>query len=456
MRYCPGCLEKQQKIDSLQEQVIALKAKLRRQERTAREGFFGSSTPSSRLPVKPNTLAERQHRCGGARVGHPGHGRRSVPKGEADRTERVPVVRLCPKCGALLKSRGIKRRTVRECIPIRMEKVEYELENRRCEQCGESVHARPPEVMPKCLYGNQLFTHVAVQHYLTGNPMGQLEQQTGIGYGSLVDAMHQLARILKGVPAPLIEEYRKAPVKHADETGWRNDGQNGYAWLFSTEDTSIFRFRKSRAARVAHEVMGDKPLPGVLVVDRYSAYNKVLCLIQYCYAHLLRNVKDIEKEFPDNAEIRGFVETFGSLLSQAIHLRTLDLPDDEFRRHAEEIKAKIIHAVHHEARHPAIQSIQTIFREKAERLYHWAKDPRIPADNNRAERELRPIVIARKISFGSQSERGAETREILMTVLHTLRKRTPDVTVAFKRGLDRLAENPALDVYTAFFGPNSS
>jgi hypothetical protein len=65
------------------------------------------------------------------------------------------------------------------------------------------------------------------------------------------------------------------------------------------------------------------------------------------------------------------------------------------------------------------------------------KDRAVPADNNRAERELRPLVIARKVSFGSQSEAGAHTREALMSVLHTLRKRTDDLTAAFQRALDR-------------------
>lgn len=456
MSFCQGCFEKQCKIDILQEQIVSLKAKLRRQERTAKEGYFGSSTPSSQIPLKPNSPTEHQKKRSGARKGHLGHGRSSCSAGEADRTERVAMAEWCPNCGAPAKRRRIKRRTVTECVPIRKETVAFELESGKCERCGESIYTRPPGVMPKCLYGNQLFTHVAVQHYLHGNPLGQLERQTGIGCGSLVDAMHQLARRLKGVPAKLIEEYRKAPVKHADETGWRSDGQNGYAWLFCTPDISIFSFRRSRAASVAREVMGEKPLPGVLVVDRYSAYNKIKCAIQYCYVHLLRAVKDIAEEFPDNAEIRCFVETFGSLLGQAIHLRTLNFPDREFRRHARKIKAKIIDVAHREAQHPAIQNIQTIFREKAKRLYHWAKDPCIPADNNRAERELRPVVIARKVSFGSQSEKGLETREILMSILHTLRKRSPDVALAFKRGLDRIAENPEIDPYKALFQPDSS
>ena len=91
------------------------------------------------------------------------------------------------------------------------------------------------------------------------------------------------------------------------------------------------------------------------------------------------------------------------------------------------------------AQHPGIQKIQNIFRVQTERLFHWTKNPQIPADNNRAERELRPLVIARKISFGSQSEAGARTRETLMTVLHTLRKRTTNVTAAFEQALNRLS-----------------
>lgn len=94
--------------------------------------------------------------------------------------------------------------------------------------------------------------------------------------------------------------------------------------------------------------------------------------------------------------------------------------------------------------------------EKAERLYHWAGDRNIPADNNLAERELRPLVIARKISFGSQSDAGARTREVLMTVLHTLRKRGSPVMEAFKSALDKLAQQPDLDPSKVLFNLDSS
>ena len=337
-----------------------------------------------------------------------------------------------------------------------MKKLIYHLERRYCPRCKKVVSAKAPGVLAKCLYGNQLLAYVAVQHYIYGNTLGQIEKQTGVGYSSLIDAMHQLAGRLKDVPKSLIESYQQAAVKHADETGWRTDGQNGYAWLFCTPDISIFRFRGSRSASVAKEVFRDKPLPGILVVDRYNGYNKLPSKIQYCYAHLLRDVKDLEKDFPENAEIKAFVQALSTQLANAMSLRTLDITEQQFKQQAAKIKNEIINITNSQARHPAIQNIQDIFREKADRLYHWADDRNVPADNNLAERELRPLVIARKISFGSQSDAGARTREVLMTVLNTLSKRTSDVTTSLKSALDKLAEQPDCDLSKLLFSSNSS
>jgi len=456
MTYCQECLKKQRKINELEDEVVSLKAKLRYQERTAKEGFFGSSTPSSKIPVKPNSQKEYKRNRGGGKPGHQGHGRASICEEDADKVEKIYIDETCPDCGAALEDKGTKTRTVMDCQPVKMKKVLYHLQRKRCPKCKKLISAKTPDVLAKCLYSNQLLAYVAVQHYIYGNTLGQIEKQTGIGYSSLVDAMHQLSKRLKDVPNALIEAYRNSPVKHADETGWRTDGNNGYAWLFCTPDMSIFRFRGSRSASVAKEVFGPKPLAGVLVVDRYNGYNQMPCSIQYCYAHLLRTVKDLEKDFPENTEIKAFVEALAPQLTNAISLRTLDITDKQFKRQAAKIKNEIMNITNSQARHPAIQKVQDIFREKAERLYHWAGDRTIPADNNLAERELRPLVIARKISFGSQSDAGARTREILMTVLHTLKKRTPSVTTAFKSALDKLAEQADIDPYKTIFSFDSS
>ena len=441
-------MKKQQEIDRLRQENARLKDRLRYQERTAKEGFFGSSTPSSKVPVKPSAPSEQAPRFGGAKPGHLGHGRHAIPPEQADRVEPISAPGRCPECGRMLQAKGAKSRTVIDVQPLRRQTVCYHLDQKYCPHCRKLIRPSPPGVLPRALLSNRLLAHVAVQHYVYGVTLGQLENQLDVGYGTLMGALHQVARLLEPACEPLVQEYRKALVKHADETGWRTDGHNGYAWLFCTETISIFRFRQTRSGQVALQVLGAKRLRGVLVVDRYHGYSRAPCALQYCYAHLLREVQDLEKEFPEQLEIQQFVRAFAPLLARAMQLRNLKLTAQQFQLQAGQTQKEILALTQAPAQHPGIQKIQNIFREQTKRLFHWSKSPKIPADNNRAERELRPLVIARKISFGSQSETGALTRETFMTVLHTLRKRQPNLTAAFEQALNRLS-NEKVPAYAA-------
>ncbi len=456
--YCKGCFEKQRKIDELTEEVKRLKAKLNYLERKGQEGYFGSSTPSSQVPLKTNALKENQGKRGGAKPGHRGHGRQRFDESEADRVVRVEseVGDRCPRCGGPLEDKGIEEHGVIDIPPLKTERILYQLPKRYCPHCQKSYQPPTPGVLPRSLYGNQLVATVSTMHYLHGIPMGRIIEQIDIGLGPLIKIFHRLAKIFSHIPNHLIEPYRQSPVKHADETGWRNDGQSGYVWLFATDKISLFLFRKTRSSSVPREVFGNKPLPGTLVVDRYNAYNKVPCALQYCYAHLLREVEDIGKEFSESEEVKTFVGVLAPLLATAMHLRSLPITDAQFYEQAEKVKTQIIEVVHAPAQHLAIRRIQEIFHDHAQRMYRWAEDRRVPAENNLAERDLRPTVIARKVSFGSQSDAGAQTRGILMTTLHTLKKQTKtDAASAFKTILDRLAKDPSLDPYHLLF-PNDS
>jgi len=433
-----------------------VKAKLRYQTRTASEGPFGSSTPSSKIPVKANSLEENQARKGGARPGHVGHGRKSLTSDDAGRVIHIELPLTCPDCGTVLRHRGSDKRTIVDGEPLKTERQLLLLDVKRCPKCKRIFRAKAPGVLPKGLLSNRLLSIIAVQHYIYGTTLGQLEKQLGIGYGALVSAMHGLAERVRPAIGRLAREYRAAFVKHADETGWRTDGRGGYAWLFCTPDLSIFRFRASRSAKVAKEIMGTKRLPGTLVVDRYNAYNKAPCHLQYCYSHLSRDVEDLEKEFPDNQEVAAFVQSLVPQLAAAMSLRNAHLSKRQFKWQAAQIRDLIKTMIDSPASHPGIQHIQDIFREKSKRMYRWALDPRIPAENNRAERELRPLVIARKVSFGSQSDAGALTRETLMTALLTLKKRNRNPVKTLTAALDILAIRPQADVYRLLFVSDSS
>jgi transposase len=456
VNFCPGCFAKQRRIDQLEEEVRRLKQQLRYRERQAEEGPFGSSTPSARRPFKANTSEEQRAKVGGARQGHEGHGRATITAAQADRCETVAVGDACPYCAGPLQARGFRSRSVLDTLPLRAQRIVYRLQRRYCPRCSKFIQARPPGVLPRSLVGNQLMVQVVFLHYRHGVPMGRVGEQFGIGWGTAFALLHRLASLFGGLIPKLLEEYRRAPIRHADETGWRTDGRSGYVWLFATPALSVFLFRSSRSARVAREALGEKPLPGVLVVDRYNAYHRAPCLLQYCYAHLLRDVEDLAKQFPDHAEVQAFTATLIPLLSAAMHLHAQPLSDAAYYERARGIQQQIEKVVEQPAQHLGVRGMQDLFQENAARLYHWVGDRRVPADNNRAERELRPTVIARKTSFGSQSDAGAKTREVLTTLVHTLALRVVDPETHFKSVLDQLAEDPTRDPLPLLFPLDSS
>lgn len=452
---CQGCLEKQREIDRLREEVQRLRVKLNLRERKQQEGVFGSSTPSSLKPLKTNSDEAKRARRGGAKKGHPGHGRSACSAEDADEIRRVELREQCPDCGGQLGAASLRARTVIDIEPVVVKRICYELERRSCPSCRKSFQSQAPGVLPKSLLGNQLLSELVGEHYLQGVPLSSLSRRFGLNLGTILEALHRLGRTFQPALKQLKEEYRQAPVRHADETSWRTDGQNGYSWLFCTDRVSLCLYRQTRSASVVKEVLGEKELGGVLVVDRYNGYNQVKCRIQYCYAHLLREVENLRDEFADEAEVRSFAAAVIPLLADAMHLHSKPLSDERYYREARKIKGQIERAMKAEARHLGIRRIQDLFVEKAERMYQWATDRRAPADNNRAERELRPTVIARKVSFGSQSEAGAKTREVMMSVMQTLKKRVKDPIREFKRALDELALNANLEVVKSLFPAES-
>lgn len=172
----------------------------------------------------------------GARAGHPGHGRKPADPARADRVVPVPSAfeGKCPDCGKPLERKGTRRRLVRECRPLESEEIVFELPVERCTCCSKTLNTPAPGVFPKAVLGNQLVTNAAPMSYLHGIPLGRVCEQLDVGAGALVGMFHRIGKLFEDVPKKLIEIYRQAPVKHADETGWRTNGKNGYAWLFAT------------------------------------------------------------------------------------------------------------------------------------------------------------------------------------------------------------------------------
>ena len=120
----------------------------------------------------------------------------------------------------------------------------------------------------------------------------------------------------------------------------------------------------------------------------------------------LEQLKDEYRRHPVKKEIQTFVSCLAPLLAQVMHLQAKPIADQHYYQQALTLQRKIRACIRSPAEHPAIQTYQDIFRINNKRLYHWVTDRRVPAHNNPAERELRPTVIARKVSFGSHISNG--------------------------------------------------
>ena len=272
LTWCRGCLQKTVRIDRLEAEVQRLKAKLRERERQLAEGPFGSNTPSSQEPFKENSLPERQARQGGAKPGHVGHGRKPPPPSvEVLPPEPVAAPPCCPDCHGPLVPHDTVPRQVHDLIPARRVYRTYQLARSRCLHCHQVVTAPAPGVLPRHALSNRLLATALSEAYAEGLTLGQVARRLLLPRSALLAASQRVAGQLAAVYDHLIADFRAARVRHADETTWRDNGANTYAWLFATTLVSVFALRPTRGEFVPLGICGDAPLEGSLNVDRYVA-----------------------------------------------------------------------------------------------------------------------------------------------------------------------------------------
>lgn len=469
---CEGCFQKKQLIDDLRERVTRLErtkgrreelkklraenAKLRRELSNYKSRQqtipIGAHTPSSQRVFQKGSAKDNTQKRGGAVVGHVGTGRRSVTESTADSTIHVAAPQQCPDCSTMLRYHSNRERTVLDVAEIKVRKISYQIERKKCVRCNVIHETRLP-LFPRGLYSNALLSQIAVMHYDHGIPIGRICELLGkeVNASGVLAALQRLGRSFEPAMKGLIESYRASPVKHADETSWRTDGRPGWAWLFCTPTVSILECQDNRSSQTPQRIFGTEKLLGTLVVDRFAGYNKAPCEIQYCYAHLLREVKKLEEEFPDEENVRLFTDQLSELLSRAMRLQNQPISDRKYYAQAKQIAKNIKMLAFSNSSHLGIKNIQHIFCKNEARLYHWVSNRIVPAHNNRAERELRRTVIARKVSFGSQSENGAKTRSILMSVLLTAKKRLSiSLEQWFTDALNKICFDPSVELFSLF------
>lgn len=449
--HCRGCKSRDEKIEAqahklgiLQKRVTELEAALGLAPKKIPKG---DSTPSSQQGRKSNTEEENQKKQGGSKKGRMGGVRKKPDSKTNDGVISVEIPDACPDCGNSLDNKGTRERRVVDIEKKVIQDIVYRIARGYCRCCNKVATGRVP-ALPGFMIGNQLLAEIAVQHYIHGIPLGKILSMYGnqLGLGTVLGALTRIGEKLE----PMVEVCRQfllsSSMIQADETSWRTDGRNGYAWFFGNEYVSYYLFTHTRSGDVVEKVLGTEALQCVLVVDRYAAYNRAPCRLQYCYAHLLRDVEAVSEEYIDHPQVLPFCDRLMDCLKSAMKLRRQVGPEN-YPSQAKAIQNEMLLLTAEKHDHLAIQYLQRLFRDNASKLYHWVQSPLVPAENNFSEREIRTTVIARKNSFGSQSEKGAKTRSIWMTILQTAKKRTRgDPRDWLVDTLNKIAANPTVDL----------
>lgn len=183
-----------------------------------------------------------------------------------------------------------------------------------------------------------------------------------------------------------------------------------------------FEFAHSRSHLVAQRILGAQ-WRGWLATDFYAAYNLIPGRHQRCWVHLLRDLHALKQEQEANAEVVSWVAAVRKLYDEA-HIWLQAHPTPTLAERATEYTHLFTHVCSLGAQyartydHPCCTLAKRLLRHQDE-LFQFVLVPGLSADNNLAERSIRPLVIIRKISGGTRSDEGTKTRLTLASLFHT-------------------------------------
>jgi transposase len=431
--YIEALEARQASMGALAARVVALEAVVQAlQEQLNQTSRNSSRPPSSDPPQHPQTRRPQGKRRRGGQPGHPGHTRTLLP---VDAVDEVVVLKpeQCPSCHTPFTGDDPTpwRHQVIEIPPLKPIVTEYQWHQLVCAACGEVTRAPWPAGVPSGTYGPRVQATVAlctgayrlskrttqqVMHELFAVPLSvgtirQLEQATTTALAAPVEA----ARAYVHAQA----------VAHLDETSWRQGDQPAWLWVAVTMWVTVFVVRLSRGGHVARELLG-KMFAGILVTDRYSAYNWYpVRWRQLCWAHLLR-------DFAAMRDRGGRSEAIGdALLAQAHQMFTWwhrvredTLKRSTFRSYMTPLRREVerLLAAGSRCGVPKTEGTCRDILKRRAALWTFVQVDGVEPTNNTAERAIRPGVLWRKGSFGTQSEEGSHFVESMMTVVATLKQ----------------------------------
>jgi transposase len=385
----------------------------------------------------------------------------------------------CSECGRKLWGGWVHAsRQVMEIPLTPVEIIEHRFWARHCGVCQKREFARPDlsqQVVGQSRLGVRLMSLIGYLDTVCRMPLASIQSLLSslyglrVSQGEIVGVLHRLARVGQRAYEELLREVRQSQVVHADETGARQDGLNGYVWVLTTPAVRYYHRDPSRAAGVIQELLGYDPrvyqaktakavrearelarqekrtgavrFSGKLVSDFYSGYHWYAGWHQYCLVHLGRDLHDLREAHPQDAGIGAWVQKVLDLLERAKEYARAqnEQPTDtgqqrRRRRKAFEQEAEALSRPYLQNALPQ-RTLAERIRKHQSQLFVFVEHPEVPPDNNAAERAIRPFVVLRKVSGGTRSAAGSHTQVVLLSLFGTWKLRGLEVLAACRQML---------------------
>lgn len=392
----------------------------------------GAHTPSGTVPpyAKPPAPPRRKKR--GAVAGHPGAVRSRPERVDRHESHQLPA---CPDCGGELTRTGRTRTRLVEDIPdnLRPEVTEHTIHRDWCACCKKQVEPQVPDALPNCTLGNRTVVLSAWLHYGLGVTTRQIVDvfnghlRLPISDGGLTQMWHRLAQALRPWYEQIHRHCLDTGVLHADETGWRVEGRTWWLWCFATSDATYYLIDESRGHPALDRFFVEE-FGGVLVSDFWAAYDAVGRTKQKCWPHLLRELKEVDAGSDNGGDWPAFARRLRRVFGDAVRLELTRgvKPSGEYDLKLSRLHGRVVDLSVGGWSNPHAARLAKRLSKYGAELLTFVEFEGVPPSNNHAEREVRPAVLMRKASHGSQSERGAATRGVLMSVCRTLKNRGLD------------------------------
>lgn len=388
--------------------------------------------PSGVVPPYAKPPAATRRKKPGAREGHPGVAR---PRPDAIDRRQTHQLAACPDCGGSLTRTGRKRTRLVEDIPdnLKPEVTEHTICRDWCPRCKKQVEPPVPDALAGCMLGHRTVALSAWLHYGLGVTTTQIvavfnqHLKLKISDGGLTAMWHRLAAVLGPWYEALHRHCLDAGVLHADETGWRVNGQTWWLWCFATADATCYLIDESRGHPALEEFFVQE-FAGVLVSDFWAAYDAVGRTRQKCWPHLLRELKEVDKGSEADQDWPDFAKRLRRIYTDAVRLAASrpHRAADDFATKLSRLHGRVVEMACQAWTNPHAKRLAKRLHKYGPELLTFVEFDGVPPSNNHAEREVRPAVLMRKASFGNQSDAGAKTRAVLMSVMRTLKVRGLD------------------------------